>query len=86
MAIGALSALWAAGHRVPDDVSVVGYDDVVDAAYTIPPLTTVRFDKRELAEASLDLLTRRIAGHDLPISSHMVPHRIIRRASSRRAR
>ena len=86
MAIGALSALWTAGHRVPDDLSVVGYDDVVDATYTIPPLTTVRFDKRELAEASLDLLTRRIAGHDLPISSHMVPHRIIRRASSRRAR
>jgi DNA-binding LacI/PurR family transcriptional regulator len=83
MALGALSALWAAGHRVPDDLSVVGYDDVLDASYTLPPLTTVRFDRHEMAVTALDLLTRRIADNEHPVASEMVPHRLIRRLSSR---
>src|SRR6185312_10285771 len=45
MAIGALNALWSAGLRVPEDISVVGYDDIAEAAYLVPPLTTVSFDK-----------------------------------------
>ncbi len=84
MAIGALSALWAEGYRVPDDVSVVGYDDVMDASYTVPPLTTVRFEKRDLAETALDLLIKRIADQEREISSVMVPHSIVRRLSTRR--
>ncbi len=84
MAIGALSALWAEGFRVPDDVSVVGYDDVMDASYTVPALTTVRFEKRDLAETALDLLIKRIADHEREISSVMVPHSIVRRLSTRR--
>lgn len=86
MAIGALNVLWAAGHRVPDDVSVVGYDDVIDATYTVPALTTVRFDKRDLALAALDLLTARIADQDGPVTSAEVPTTIVRRASTRRRR
>jgi DNA-binding LacI/PurR family transcriptional regulator len=83
MAIGALSVLWAEGYRVPDDVSVVGYDDVVDASFSVPALTTVRFEKRELAETALDLLIQRIADHERQITSVMVPHSIVRRSSSR---
>ena len=83
MAIGALSVLWAEGYRVPDDVSVVGYDDVMDASYSVPALTTVRFEKRDLAETALDLLIQRIADHDREITSVMVPHSIVRRLSTR---
>jgi DNA-binding LacI/PurR family transcriptional regulator len=83
MAIGALNVLWAAGHRVPDDVSVVGYDDIVDASYTVPALTTVRFDKRDLALAALDLLTKRIADSEHPVGSKQVSHSLVRRLSTR---
>ena len=83
MAIGALSALWAAGYRVPEDVSVVGYDDVIDAAYSVPALTTVRVEKRALAETALDLLIQRIADQEREITSVMVQHSIVRRLSTR---
>lgn len=42
MAIGVLRALRQAGRRVPDDMAVVGFDDIEPARYTEPPLTTVR--------------------------------------------
>ena len=44
MAIGLLSALRDRGLRVPEDVSIVGFDDVPEAAYLFPPLTTMRQD------------------------------------------
>ena len=49
IAIGALSALWSAGVRVPDEVSVAGFDDIVEGEFGSPPLTTVRWDKRAYA-------------------------------------
>ena len=49
----------------------------------MPALTTVRFEKRDLAETALDLLIQRIADHDREISSVMVPHSIVRRLSTR---
>jgi DNA-binding LacI/PurR family transcriptional regulator len=48
MALGLLRALREAGRRVPQDVSVVGYDDIPEAAYLVPPLTTVRPDFAEV--------------------------------------
>ncbi|MDR7434139.1 MAG: LacI family DNA-binding transcriptional regulator [Armatimonadota bacterium] len=48
MAIGAIEAVQEAGGRVPDDVAVIGFDDILLAAYTIPPLTTVRVPKYEM--------------------------------------
>ena len=84
IAIGALSALWRAGVRVPDDVSVAGFDDVDDGAYASPPLTTVRFDKRAYAEAALDRLISRIEGSTAPAESIAVPVEIVARESTRR--
>lgn len=62
MAFGALRALRAAGRRVLDDVAVVGFDDVADAAATDPPLTTVRQPLEEMTRALTELLLRRMDG------------------------
>jgi len=48
MAIGAMEAIREAGRRVPEDIAVVGFDDIVLAAYAIPPLTTVRVPKYQM--------------------------------------
>jgi DNA-binding LacI/PurR family transcriptional regulator len=60
LALGLLRALSERGRRVPRDVSVVGFDDVPEAAYFIPPLTTVRPDFDEVARRSLALLLKQI--------------------------
>lgn len=56
MALGLLRALNESGRRVPDDVSVVGFDDVPEAAYFSPPLTTVRQDFMQVGRSSFGLL------------------------------
>jgi LacI family transcriptional regulator len=56
MAIGAMHALNQAGMRVPDDVSIIGLDDIEVAAYQIPPLTTIRQSFAELGTRALKLL------------------------------
>ena len=59
MALGLLRALHEAGRSVPGDVSVVGFDDIPEAAYFTPPLTTVRQDFIELGRQSFHLLLER---------------------------
>lgn len=58
MAIGAIGAAMDLGFRVPDDVSVVGSDDVWIARYSHPPLTTVRIPRDTLGQLAFDALTR----------------------------
>lgn len=77
MAISSIRALTAAGIRVPADVAVVGYDDIILAAQTNPPLTTVRQDLKRGAETLVDLVLRRISGEDTP-SATMPAELIIR--------
>lgn len=62
MALGLLRALREAGRDVPGDVSVVGFDDVPEAAYFPPPLTTVRQNFAEVGRRAFDLLLDRIGG------------------------
>ncbi|HVU79709.1 MAG TPA: LacI family DNA-binding transcriptional regulator [Gaiellaceae bacterium] len=81
MAVGALQALAAAGRRVPDDVAVVGFDDVELAAAATPPLTTVRQPWDELTRALVELLGRRIAGSAEPEHVVLTPT-LVRRASA----
>lgn len=56
-AIGALRALRAAGRRVPDDVSVVGFDDIAAASWVDPPLTTIVQQKAEMGRLAVEWLT-----------------------------
>ena len=83
LALGALHALADAGIRVPDDVSVVGYDDVPEAAHYLPPLTTVGFDKAEFAEVVLTRLAERIADPMASGTSRTLPFHLVQRASVR---
>lgn len=56
MALGLLHAFREQGVRVPDDVSIVGFDDIPEAAHFWPPLTTIRQDFAEIGRRSVDLL------------------------------
>lgn len=60
LALGILRALHECGRRVPEDISLVGFDDVPEAGYFIPPLTTIRPDFEAVARASLELLLAQI--------------------------
>ena len=55
-AIGVLHKLYRAGLRVPDDLSVIGFDDIHIAEVTIPPLTTVQMSRFEIARAAVTAL------------------------------
>jgi DNA-binding LacI/PurR family transcriptional regulator len=55
-AIGVLHALYKTTHNVPQDVSVVGFDDIHLAQFMLPPLTTVQMSCRDLAEAAVQAL------------------------------
>jgi DNA-binding LacI/PurR family transcriptional regulator len=59
-AIGVLRAAYAEGVRVPQDLSVIGLDDIDFAEYTLPPLTSIRLSRADLARAAFDALRARI--------------------------
>jgi DNA-binding LacI/PurR family transcriptional regulator len=82
MAIGALETLQSLGRRVPDDVAVIGFDDVEDAASTNPPLTTVRQPLEVMTEAMAELLLRRIDDAGVDDEFVVCPTRLIHRASA----
>ncbi|MFF6880314.1 LacI family DNA-binding transcriptional regulator [Streptomyces sp. NPDC012474] len=83
MALGVLHALHESGRPVPGDVSVVGYDDIPEAAHFLPPLTTVRTDFAEIGTRSLRLLLDRIEGPaERPGVGTLVPVDLVVRASS----
>ncbi|MFD7371439.1 LacI family DNA-binding transcriptional regulator [Streptomyces mirabilis] len=82
MALGVLRALHEAGRHVPDDVSVVGYDDIPEAAHMLPPLTTVRTDFAATGRRSLQLLLSRIDGSAKPRIDHIEPVRLVVRRST----
>ncbi len=61
MAVGAYQALYQAGLRIPQDMAVIGYDDIELARYMTPPLTTIHQPKDELGELAIDVLIHRMA-------------------------
>jgi DNA-binding LacI/PurR family transcriptional regulator len=83
LAFGALRALREAGRRVPEDVAVVGFDDVEECAFSNPQLTSIAPDKAAVAEAAVSLLLQRM-GSDQPMEPREVfpPYRLVVREST----
>lgn len=82
MAVGAYSVLARAGLRVPDDISVVGYDNDNVAPFTLPPLTTLRNDFFALGNAAADYLFELISRPDAPRQQRvLLPDFILREST-----
>jgi DNA-binding LacI/PurR family transcriptional regulator len=81
MAVGVLRALREAGLRVPEDVSVVGFDDIPEASYYWPPLTTVRQDFREVGKHAFQMLLERIEGASDSGTRTVEPELIVREST-----
>ncbi len=61
MALGALRTLAEQGLRVPDEVAVIGFDDIEDGRYSVPTLSTISPDKQQIARLAIDLLDQQMA-------------------------
>lgn len=85
MALGVLQALRSEGIRIPDDVSLVGFDDTQFATAIDPPLTTVRKPRTHMGTEAARMLLERIEnGNSLPEEHIVLPTKLIVRASTRR--
>lgn len=83
LALGALRTLLAAGRRVPEDVALVGFDDIEDSRFSTPTLTTVRPDKQQIARLAVSFLLSRIAdGLDTPPREVQVGYELAVREST----
>jgi DNA-binding LacI/PurR family transcriptional regulator len=67
---------------VPVDIAVAGYDDVWESAYFVPALTTIGFDKAELARTAIALLAARIADPSRPPETVTLPYTLVVRHST----
>jgi len=83
IAIGAMHALQHAGRRIPDDVSVIGFDDLPRAAHVTPALTTVRQDIRQASEGLVNGIVGLIEGKPIE-STLMAPELVIRESCGAR--
>ena len=81
LAIGSLAAVREKGLKVPDDVSVAGFDDIDFAAYCNPPLTTVRVPAREMGEIGVNLLLEMIQNNSKEVRQYTLDTELIIRAS-----
>ena len=80
-AIGVLRAAYMGGLRVPEDLSVIGLDDIDFAEFTLPPLTTIRLSRADLARAAFEALrprpktghqdAARVSGFDQPCAARI---------------
>jgi LacI family transcriptional regulator len=82
MAAGAMRAAHQLGMRVPEDLSVVGFDDITMANYTDPPLTTVGVVKEHMGRRAMTRLLELVEGTDQRIKREVVPVRLVVREST----
>lgn len=84
MAYGARLALYRAGLRVPEDVSLVGFDDLPHSAFSLPPMTTVRQSIYEIGASAAHAMLQLLAG--APPTIDQIPAELVVRESTRRYR
>src|SRR5579863_6032325 len=83
-AIGAIRALQEQGLRVPQDVSVMGFDDIPGAAFNTPTLTTVRQPLARMGQVAAQILLERIAGkNDYPAEIAIEPELVVRESTAK---
>jgi LacI family transcriptional regulator len=83
LALGAMHAIWEAGLSIPDDISILGYDDTVGSAYLSPPLTTVRFPKAEMGRQAAHRILELVRNNqELPAHTAVLPVELVVRAST----
>jgi DNA-binding LacI/PurR family transcriptional regulator len=82
LALGAMRIAWQHGVRIPEDLAVVGFDDVEDGRWSRPSLSTVSPDKERLAEVAVSRLLDLVGGSLEPASSTTTPYRLVVRESS----
>ena len=82
MALGAINELQAQGLSVPQDVAVVGFDDIPLLDHVCPPLTTIRASYLQFGHAAAEKLLRLIADHQTTLETETIPVQLIERASA----
>ncbi len=81
-ALGALQAIRDAGLAIPDDVSVVGFDDIPAAEQQHPPLTTVRQPMQQMGRSAVNTLLALIAGLEAASPQIVLPTELVVRGST----
>ncbi|WP_074032525.1 LacI family DNA-binding transcriptional regulator [Exiguobacterium sp. AT1b] len=81
MAIGVIEAIHEHGLHVPNDISVIGYDDIEMIQYITPKLTTIRQDTDEIGEAAAELLLEQMTAKERLTERRIIPVRLVERAS-----
>lgn len=82
LAIGLMHRLQEAGLRIPDDIAIMGFDDIPMAAQLNPPLTTMAQPMEALGAEAAQLLLQRLNAPDTPLIGRLLPHRLVSRASA----
>lgn len=83
MTFGVMEAVRDRGLRIPDDVSIIGFDDIPQAASVYPPLTTIRQPLAEMGATATRMLLELINNPDQPAQRIELPTELIVRASTR---
>ncbi|KGQ67724.1 substrate-binding domain-containing protein [Gallibacterium anatis] len=81
IAVGIYQVAWQQGLHIPQDISVIGYDNIMLAQYLTPPLTTIHQPKAELGKLAVETLLERIKSPDLEYKTTMLQPQLIWRAS-----
>jgi DNA-binding LacI/PurR family transcriptional regulator len=84
IALGAMRVLQQAGIRVPQDVAMIGFDDIDEASYSLPTLSTIDPGREEIADTAVRVLLERITGSRAPAAprQYVTAFRVIQRESS----
>jgi LacI family transcriptional regulator len=83
MAFGAMEAARELGKKIPDDISIIGFDDIPQAAQVHPPLTTIRQPLEEMGRRAARMLLQIIENPEQPVEKIELPTELVVRESTR---
>ena len=84
VAYGCMKALRRNGLAIPDDISVVGFDDLPPSGFVDPPLTSIKVSKRRIGQRAMQLMLRRISAPHTPCEYVLIGGELVVRSSARR--